>query len=141
MKNTFCGPEKKIEYQLVSTNRLAVIAANVGLKRCMEETMNSFPEVVWDRFTERAGGITAFGWIDREDALKDFMVILIDDEGEDYNIRFVTSSARFSREFSKRSGGSIHIACQHVNGVFNVRTLRADAAARASLPDGGRTSP
>ena len=85
--------------------------------------MNTFPEVAWDRFTERPNGMTVYGWIGREDAYKDFMVIIIDLAGRSYNIRFLTSSARYSEEFSRRSGGTSHIASKRVEGVFDVRTV------------------
>lgn len=85
--------------------------------------MNMFPEVAWDRWTERRDGITVYGWIERTDGYKDFMVILIDLAGRSFHIRFITSSARYSEEFSRRSGGSDHIPCKVVNGVFSVRTV------------------
>lgn len=96
---------------------------NSNLHLCAEEQMNAFPEVAWDRFTERPNGLTVYGWIDRADAYKDFMVILIDLEGRSFHIRFLTSSARYSEEFSQRSGGTKHVACKSVKGTFSVRTV------------------
>jgi len=96
---------------------------NPCLKICAEETMNEFPEVAWDRFTEKPNGLTLYGWIDREDEHKDFMLIMIDSVGRSILIKFVTSSAKYSEEFSRRSGGTKHIPCQTVRGVFSVRTV------------------
>jgi hypothetical protein len=93
-----------------------------SLKLCAEEHMNLYPEVAWDRFTERPNGMTVYGWIGREDAYKDFMVLIIDLQGRSFFIRFITSSARYSKEFSLRAGGTSHIACKRVEGVFAVRS-------------------
>lgn len=87
--------------------------------------MNTFPEVTWDRFTERPNGLMVYGWLDRADAYKDFMVILVDLVGRHFEIRFITSSARYSEEFSRRSGGTKHIACRRVQGAFDVRTVES----------------
>jgi hypothetical protein len=97
-------------------------AMNIALKLCAEEQMNLFPEVAWDRYTESENGLTLYGWIGREDSHEDFMVILIKLAGRSLHIRFITSSARYSKEFSRRSGGTHHIPCKRIEGVFNVRT-------------------
>jgi len=96
---------------------------NLSFKLCAEEQMNLYPEVAWDRFTERHDGMTVYGWVGREDAYKDFMVIIIELVGSSFFIRFLTSSARYSEEFSRRAGGTRHISCKRVEGVFNVRTI------------------
>jgi hypothetical protein len=101
---------------------------NTDLKLCAEEHMNLYPEVSWDRFTERPDGMTVYGWIGREDAYKDFMVLIIDLKGRSFFIRFLTSSARYSEEFSRRAGGTGHIACKRVEGVFSVRTVTSQLA-------------
>jgi hypothetical protein len=90
----------------------------VVTKLLIESVLNDFPEVAWDRFTFRHGQITVFGWIDREDSYKDFMLVRFVDD----SVWFVTSSAKYSAEFSARSGGSTHTQCQRVEGVLNVRT-------------------
>jgi len=99
-----------------------------SLKLCAEEHMNLYPEVAWDRFTERPDGMTVYGWIGREDRHEDFMVLIIDLQGRSFFIRFLTSSARYSEEFSRRAGWPRHIACKRVEGVFAVRSIVSQLA-------------
>lgn len=87
----------------------------------MQSLMQDYPEVKWDRFTESDSHCTMFGWLDRTDGQRDFMVIVL--EGD--TAWYVTSSAKHSKEFSERSGDGDHKPCQLVEDFFpNVRTLR-----------------
>ncbi len=81
------------------------------------EQMNKLPEVRWDRCTVRDPGYvaSAFGWIDRPDGRSDFVLVFF---GERFG--FVTSSAEYTREISKRLLGTDegHRDCQRIEDVM-----------------------
>lgn len=104
-------------------------------KLMVQSFLNLFPEVAWDRWTGTGDRLTVFGWIDRRDSYKDFMVVIFEDEV----IRFITSSALHSASFSKRIGGENHVDCRRVEGVFSVRTVpnprsSVSSAVKPNLP-------
>lgn len=74
-------------------------------------TFDLFPEVEWDRWAGLPNEYNIFGWIQRDDGWKDFLVLeIIDNEITD----FCTSSAKYSKEFSKRLLFP-HYECNKVN--------------------------
>jgi hypothetical protein len=98
------------------------------MKDLVENILNQFPEVVWDRFTGDlvpTGRIAVYGWIARPDGRSDFLWLGIDTEGA---YMMFTSSAKYSAEFYRRlqfNSESGHIACKRVADFFhNVRTTR-----------------
>jgi hypothetical protein len=94
------------------------------VKRKIEEILNLFPEVMWDRWSGsmNVGAMDVFGWIAREDGRYDFCVLLFFD-GEVSSI--ITSSARYSEEFSNRLGFTGHNPCKRVEKYFpNAKAVR-----------------
>jgi hypothetical protein len=83
--------------------------------------MNLLPEVVWDRCVLGDDRGVVYGWIAREeDARHDFAMLQYDETGRLY---FTTSSAKHSREFSRRLSGEeggpdTHRDCERVEDVF-----------------------
>lgn len=82
----------------------------------VQETLNSFPEVMWDRYIGDIDDFEMFGWIARpEDSYKDF-VLLGFVGGVPATI--VTSSAKYSKQFNDRLGFEDHTDCQRVEDIF-----------------------
>jgi hypothetical protein len=64
--------------------------------RFIEATLNKLSFVRWDRFA----GENYYGWIDREDGKKDFIVIwFIESDVHDFG--YVTSSSKYSKKICK----------------------------------------
>ncbi len=80
--------------------------------------LNMFPEVTWDRYSGSKTNLEFFGWIDREDEYKDFMVLMFEMDNETAKpTSFTTSSAKYSPDFSKRLSWG-HDDCQRVEDLF-----------------------
>lgn len=98
------------------------------MQEFIAETLNQFPEVKWDRYVELDDGYIYYGWIDRDkDSYKDFITMTFT-IGDNYiDSFFVTSSAKHSKEFSKRIGAETHTDCKRVDAnlpaVINVTRL------------------
>lgn len=60
--------------------------------------------IKWDRYTVYKDRFTLFGWIDRTDGQRDFVVIDFDDNCELKDISFVTSSAKYSEKIAELLG-------------------------------------
>ncbi len=80
----------------------------------IKKTLNVFPEVKWDRYTEIEGESNFFGWIEREDGKSDFLVLSFIDSRLWW---YMTSSAKFSKEISKRLKLG-HSECKRVEQLF-----------------------
>ena len=97
-----------------------------AFKTFIEETLNKFPEVTWDRFSEGVndynhGFVWVFGWIAREDSYKDFAIIEFS-KGTVSSVE--TSSAKYSKEFCERVD-FVHVDCQRVEHTFkNVKSIQ-----------------
>jgi hypothetical protein len=94
----------------------------------MAAILNAITEVAgaqWDRCTRSDEHCTAFGWIFRDDDLADFVIVRFADEG----VWWATSSAKYSREISKRLLGTdaTHHDCERVSGVFGSLVNKATA--------------
>lgn len=90
-------------------------------KDYIESILNIFPEVAWDRYIDDESGYIFYGWIDREDSYKDFMVIEMDKDGGYY---FITSSAKYSAEFLQRiNPDSIHSDCIRIESNFEPKNM------------------
>lgn len=90
----------------------------------IESVLNLLPEVTWDRWIGDLNdylGIGVFGWIPRAHGKSDFCFLRIDKSGA---WMVVTSSAKYSAEFSTRLGfdtkGRGHGDCKRVEDYFNV---------------------
>ena len=68
-------------------------------ERRIEELLESFDYVAWDRFVEGKERISIYGWIDRKDAYKDFIVLLINKNTG--SCSYVTSSVKYHFEIEK----------------------------------------
>lgn len=88
------------------------------------DMMNKFTSIAgvrWDRCSPSEGHELVFGWIYRDDSKSDFVAIYW--EGglrSAFVTGFVTSSAKFTREFSKAIFGTEagHNDCKRVEDVF-----------------------
>lgn len=68
------------------------------------EILEMFDFVRWDRYTEREDGNfhrCYYGWIDREDKKKDFLVLVFSKDGR---INYITSSTEKHYEINKVLG-------------------------------------
>jgi hypothetical protein len=81
------------------------------------EVLKIFPEVEWDRTAGSRASRVVFGWVDRDDDLKDFVVLTFMGDGR---VGMTTSSAKHSLEFHKRLFGDDrgHSNCKRVEDVF-----------------------
>jgi len=76
--------------------------------------LNKLPVVRWDRISQKVGHIYAFGWIDREDEYKDFIVIdFVNGEPVDY----VSSDIKYNLEH-RRILGLFTQKCQRIEKCF-----------------------
>jgi hypothetical protein len=95
------------------------------MKNIIEDTLNLFPEVAWDRFageTESEIEIGVFGWVQQDDGKADFVYLRID-EGGAWLIS--TSSAKYSEEFARRCSFDGHKPCKRVEEYFpNVKAVK-----------------
>lgn len=87
--------------------------------------LNTFPEVTWDRYTQDDYELIAYGWIERDDAYKDFMLIVVD--LVDFTFWYTTSSAKYSQAFHNRINDNPkqHSKCRRVESMFpTVKAVR-----------------
>lgn|SRR3990167_10972126 len=91
------------------------------MKKKIIKILNLFPEVIWDRYSGGLKDMAIFGWIDRKDGRKDFLVMDIVNGKPQF---FRTSSAKLSKSFSERLGWT-HSDCKRVEDLFrgNVKCL------------------
>lgn len=82
----------------------------------------------------RFAWMKVFGWIDREDGYKDFVVLGFEVEGKNHAIHHImTSSARFSEEINIAVGEESHTDCQRVESFVSIpNSIKLEAAARRS---------
>ena len=87
-------------------------------RKSIEKILKGLKFVMWDRFVQHAkDGITFYGWIDREDSYKDFLVLQYN-AGEWWGI---TSSVKYDKEIKEYFGDKDGIACQRVQYHFEVK--------------------
>jgi hypothetical protein len=103
------GGRKKIILASISRQRVMKIA-----KKKIEEILNRFPEVTWDRWSGNLDAMQIFGWIERDDGRADFLVLKI---VGGIAVYFTTSSAQYSREFTDRLN-FIHRDCKRCEKDF-----------------------
>ena len=101
-------------------------ALTPGNIRMVREDLEKLPFVRWDRFNrDDEGDISIFGWIDREDGLKDYVEISYmkkDDNGE-FTFLYGTSSAKYSAEIGRLLGFAEHNDCERVEHHFPVANV------------------
>jgi hypothetical protein len=82
----------------------------------IEETLNLFPEVKWDRWAGCPEAIiSVFGWIARDDGKHDFLLLWM---YEGQAVGMYTSSASYSKEFAARLGMQEHNDYKRVEDGF-----------------------
>ena len=82
------------------------------------KTLEKFDFVNWDRYFGEDEKLTFFGWIDREDNKKDFLVL-------DFSISplwFATSSKIYSKKISEVFGVS-HLDCKRVEDFCDIQNM------------------
>lgn len=86
--------------------------------------LNKFTFVVWDRYTFNKGEYTFYGWIEREDNYKDFLILNFYAQTVD-SPYMVTSSAKYSEEIVKIIGfpGMDHIKCKRIEGIKGIKNV------------------
>ena len=113
----------------------------------IEETLERLDMVEWDRFVvgedPNAYGryIEVYGWIDRPDEYKDFVLLTFYPDNEEQLYGFTTSSDRYTKEIYRRMFGSDaddHNDCQRVEYTFNVGNA-IELGEQTTLTDGGRS--
>lgn len=89
-----------------------------------EHHLESLPFVQWDRFIPFDDGISVYGWIDREDDYKDFLIIHF--YPADRRLWWQTSSAERHDEIyeilhgEETENGN---TCQRVEGRFDIENV------------------
>lgn len=78
----------------------------------VRNTLKKLPFVKWDRWVETPMGIQVYGWIERKDSYKDFVLISF----ESTLYWFTTSSALRTKEISELLGmdGKEHKSCNRI---------------------------
>jgi hypothetical protein len=108
----------------------------------IEEKLKALPEVIWDRYAGKEGNWCVYGWIDRADAYKDFIVVefAFPDEGDPY-WWFATSSAKHSALYSEVLGlGKEHTDCRRAETVFpSLPTVRQKRLSPTAQPSSSET--
>ncbi len=66
--------------------------------------------VNWDRYFGEVNNLTFFGWIDREDNYKDFVILQFDKEKV---INFITSSKEYTKEIAELLNFT-HTSCNRI---------------------------
>jgi len=90
----------------------------------LKEDLESMPFAQWDRFTTGEWGdneyVQVYGWIDRKDAYKDFVLVILWDNGQGF---FTTSSTEYTEDiFQVLFDDSLdeHNDCQRVEDYLNI---------------------
>jgi len=92
----------------------------------IEGKLDDVEFVEWDRFTisdwfGQQQHVTVYGWIDRDDEYKDFVLVVFWPEIEQFY--FTTSSKEYTKEVYERLVGESpkhHNECNRVEDTFNV---------------------
>ena len=90
-------------------------------KEWIQEVLNKLPFVKWDRFVEdeEANLIEIYGWIDRGDNYKDF--VLLEFNLTKQEVYFIaTSSDKYSEKIAEILNSS-HSDCKRVEDNFDVQ--------------------
>jgi len=99
-------------------------------RRFIERKLRACRMVEWDRFTVGDWGgeqaVSVYGWIDRDDEYKDFVLVIFWPESGD--IYHTTSSAEHTEELTQKLHGESagHNDCHRVEHTFNVSNAIAE---------------
>ena len=85
----------------------------------LQAAMRALPFVEWDRTAGDDYYRMVFGWIDRPDGARDFVVLQTFSDW-DGHVHPFTSSAKYTKEISRRLSGCGfgHVDCERVSEVF-----------------------
>lgn len=77
--------------------------------------------VVWDRFTELDGFFVVFGWLERPDGQRDFLLFEMQEGCPIGDVFYTTSSAKYSRSISMILYGADedHNDCQRIADLLS----------------------
>lgn len=87
-------------------------------KEKIEETLKKINFANWDRFFTYPNGLSVFGWIDRDDGKKDF--VLLEFMGE--LMSFATSSKKYTEKIAEILNLQ-HSDCQRVEDCFDIENV------------------
>lgn len=96
----------------------------VGATEASNALNKYFPEVTWDRFVsedtepnEENLIYTLYGWVDRDDSYKDFVIVQFYWDGD---FTYYTSSAKYSAVWHERIHGTSegHSDCKRIEDWF-----------------------
>ena len=90
----------------------------MDIKKKVENTLKKFKFVQWDRFTADSYVWKVYGWIDRKDLKKDFIVLVFDGTED---IDFITSSAKYDKEIKKILDIKRGLRCKRIEHYFNIK--------------------
>jgi hypothetical protein len=102
---------------------------NEAIKQMIELEIKKLPFVMWDRFHETKESVVAFGWIEREDNYKDFVVLFWDHPTEidifntQWDFGFTTSSAKYSKEIAELLSIDGHADCQRIEDISEISNV------------------
>jgi len=85
----------------------------------MLEIISEKVPVEWDRYVEDDDAYSVYGWIQRSDGKRDFVLVSIKEDLGTY-VSFVTSSAKYSKTLTELIHGdtSEHIDCKRVEDLY-----------------------
>lgn len=87
----------------------------------IEKKLIGLPFVQWDRYINSTNAITIFGWVNREDNYKDFVIVEFNTDNYEVNV-WNTSSLEYSKEISKIfEPFEEHNDCHRVEHYFNIK--------------------
>jgi len=93
----------------------------------LESDLESMPFVNWDRFTTGDWGdydyVQVYGWIEREDNYKDFVLVILWENGERF---FTTSSEKYTEDIFKvlfDEPLDEHNDCKRVENYLNIPNM------------------
>ena len=100
------------------------------LKIYMKEDMKKLPFVKWDRFIELGNDLDVYGWIEREDEYKDFVLFKYKyvQEEDDWEMSYSTSSDFYSKAIHDLlECEGLHNNCKRVEHSFDIENcIRLD---------------
>jgi len=86
------------------------------IKVFIENMSTKFP-IEWDRFTENEGTYDIYGWIERKDGKRDFVLLTLWVDNNEVVGNFVTSSAKYSKAIYEYMYGTSegHCDCKKIS--------------------------
>lgn len=112
--------ERKLRVKPVERiNRTKMERPFSGRGPWIEQTLEQLDFVQWDRWYELGGHLIAvFGWIDREDQYKDFVLLEINVDRAEV-VAYYTSSAEYTEKIGEILNMD-HSACKRVEDYLDV---------------------